>query len=90
MKISEKGMEMVALPLLEMLKSSVVHEEPINHEAKFMKNLVGAFMPVTDSKMVLGVKGILVDIAVISANREPEKVREKLIALKVELDGYLI
>lgn len=81
---------MVALPLLEMMESSVPEEEPANHEAKFMKELVEAFLPESESKLVKKVEKLLTNIAVLSANREPEKVREKLIALKAKLDEYLV
>ena len=90
MKISTKGLEMVAMPLFELVEGMIPQEDAINYEANFMKNLIDAFMPVSDSPLIDRFQVILTNIAVLSANREPEKVKARLIQLKQKLDEYLV
>ena len=81
---------MIAMPLLELVGNSVAREAPANYEAEFVIKLIDTFMPNGDFSLYNKVKQLLVDVAVVSANRNPELVREKLIKLQTELSTYMV
>ena len=84
-----KSMNMVAGPLMSMIENMIPKEEAKNDSADFATNLIDAFFPDSDEPTMGRLKTIVIDIAVVAINRDPDAFERKLYELQDQLNGYL-
>ena len=84
-----KGMGMMTKPLIAMVKNMMPHEAPCNSSAIFAMDLINLLMPETEDSLVNEVEDLIVDVVVVTINRNPEAFKEKLAVLNVKIDRFL-
>ena len=76
-------------PLMTMIENMLPKEEAKNSGADFATNLIDAFFPDSDEPTMGRLKTIVIDIAVVAINRDPDAFERKLYELQDQLNGYL-